>query len=337
MKSKRVTIKDIAKELGVHYTTVSLALKNSSLLKEETKEKIQAKATQMLYRPNLLAQGFRSRSYKAIGLLVPAIHHHFFSKFISEITEIAYESGYSILVMQSNEKLDTERLNIELFIDNHVAGVIASISLETRNIKHFEVLEQEEVPLVFFDRIPNDFHGITVTTNNYQLAFDAVELMVKKGRRNMAFITAPSKINVCEDRIRGYKDALKKYSLPVNENLIITSGFEIITGARAAKKLTSNQTKPDGILAINDRVAMGAIKYLKKSGYRIPEDISVIGFDNDPMGQAVDPELTTCNQPIEALARTSFNAIIEQIENRGTKTNKKIFVINGSIIRRNSD
>lgn len=335
MKYNRVTLKDIAKELGVHHTTVSLALKNSPLLKEETKEKIRVKAKQMSYRPNLLAQGFRSRSYKAIGLLVPAIHHHFFSKFISEITEIAYESGYSILVMQSNEKLDTEKINIELFIDKQVAGVIASISLETRNSKHFELLEQEEVPLVFFDRVPNDFQGITVTTNNYQLAFDAVEVMVKKGRKKVAFITSSSNINVCDDRFNGYKDALKKYHIPVDENLIIASGFEIITGAKAAKKLMSYQTKPDGILAINDRVAMGAIKFLKKSGYRIPQEISVIGFDNDPMGLAVEPELTTCNQPIEKLARTSFNAIIEQIEKRDT--NRKAFVINGNIIRRNSD
>lgn len=335
MKNRRVTIKDIAKELGVHHTTVSLALNNSPLLKEETKEKIREKAKQLSYRPNLLAQGFRGRSNKAIGLLVPAIHHHFFSNFISEITEIAYDAGYTIIVMQSNEKLDTEIMNIELFIDKQVAGVIASISLETKNIKHFEVLDKEEVPLVFFDRIPANFQGITVTTNNYQLAFDAVELMVEKGRKKVAFITASSHINVCEDRINGYKDALNKHHIPIDKDLIIASGFEIITGAKAAKKLMSYQTKPDGILAINDRVAMGAIKFLKKTGYRIPEDISVIGFDNDPMCLAVEPELTTCNQPIAELARTSFNAIIEQIENRDAI--KKRVVINGNIIRRNSD
>ncbi len=334
MKKKRVTIKDIAKELGVHHTTVSMALRDSPLLKDETKEKIRAKARQMKYRPNLLAQGFRSRSYKAIGLLVPSIHHHFFSKFISEITELASTAGYSVIVMQSNEKLETEKLNIESLIDNRVAGVIASISLETRNSRHFNIFEQEGVPLVFFDRIPNDFKGTTVTTNNYQLAYDAVEMMIKKGRKVIAFITGSSHINVFNDRIRGYKNALKKYNLPVDENLVVESGFEIITGAKSAKKLMSYQTKPDGILAVNDRVAMGAIKFLKRNGYRIPEDISVIGFDNDPVGLAVEPELTTCNQPIDELARTSLDAIIGQIENKDTA--KKRFIFNGTILQRNS-
>lgn len=334
MQKKRVTIKDIAKEMGVHHTTVSLALRNSPLLKDETKETIQTRAKQMNYRPNLLAQGFRSRSYKAIGLLVPSIYHHFFSKFISEITELAFKAGYSIIVMQSNEKLETEKINIESLIDNRVAGVIASISMETRNSKHFNIFQQEGIPLVFFDRIPNDFKGTIVTTNNYQLAYDAVELMIKKGRKVIAFITGSSHINVFNDRIKGYRDALIRYKIPINENLIIESGFEIITGARSAKQLMSYSTRPDGILAVNDRVAMGAIKFLKRCGYRIPEDISVIGFDNDPMGLAVDPELTTCNQPIDMLAKSSLKAIIDQIENKDQINTKLTF--NGNILRRNS-
>jgi LacI family transcriptional regulator len=334
LKIKRVTIKDIARELGVHHTTVSLALRNSHLLRDETREKIQARAKKMGYRPNRLAQGFRRRSSRVIGILVPAIHHHFFSKFISEITEFAFEAGYSIMVLPSNEKLETEKMNIEALIDNRVAGVIASISLETRNSRHFKVFVKEEVPLVFFDRIPNDFQGTTVVVNNYQLAYDAVELMIKKGRKTIAFITGSSHINVFSERTKGYKDALKRNHFAVDEKLIIDSGFEIINGAKAAKKLMSYKIKPDGILAVNDQVAMGAIKFLKRSGNRVPEDISVIGFDNDSMGLAVEPELTTCNQPIDKLARTALNAIMDQIENPGTA--RKNFIINGNLLLRNS-
>lgn len=334
MENKRITIKDIAKELGVHHTTVSLALRNSHLLKDETREKIQARAKKMGYRPNRLAQGFRRRSSRVIGILVPEIHHHFFSKFISEITEFAFKAGYSIMVLQSNEKLETEKMNIESLVDNRVAGVIASISLETRNSRHFKVIVREGVPLVFFDRIPNDFQGTTVVVNNYQLAYDAVELMIKKGRKRIAFITGSSHINVFSERIKGYKEALERNHFAVDEKLIIDSGFEIINGAKAAKKLMSHRIKSDGILAVNDQVAMGAIKFLKRSGYRVPEDISVIGFDNDSMGLAVEPELTTCNQPIDKLARTSLNAILDQIENPGI-TRKK-FIINGNLLLRNS-
>src|SRR4030042_1379237 len=172
-------------------------------------------------------------------------------------------------------------MNIESLIDNRVAGVIASISLETRNSRHFKVFVREEVPLIFFDRIPNDFKGTTVVINNYQLASDAVELMIKKGRKRIAFITGSSHISVFSERIKGYKEALERNHLTVDEKLIIDSGFDIINGAKAAKKLMSFQKKPDGILAVNDQVAMGAIKFLKKSGYRVPEAISVIDFDND--------------------------------------------------------
>ena len=320
--------------MGVHHTTVSLALRDSPLLKDETKEKIQAKAKEMNYRPNLLAQGFRSRSYKAIGLMVPSIHHHFFSKFISEITELASQAGYSVIVMQSNEKFETERMNIDSLLDSRIAGLIASISLETQDSNHFEIFTQEKVPLVFFDRIPNGFQGTTVTTNNYQLAYDAVEHMILKGRRVIAFITGNSQINVFNERIRGYKAALKNHNLPVDNNLIIESGFEILTGAKSAEKLISHQKKPDGILAVNDRVAMGAIRFLKKQGFNIPEDISVVGFDNDPMGMAVEPELTTCRQPIEKLAEASFNAIMDQIETGNISEMNWIF--DGELMMRGS-
>lgn len=334
MKNKRVTLKDIANELGLHHTTVSMALRNSPMIKDETRKKIQAMAIKMKYRPNLLAQGFRRRSSHTIGVLVPQIHHHFFSNFISEITEYAIEAGYTIMVMQSNEKFETERINIESLVQNRVAGVIASVSLETADCRHFMVFKEERIPLVLFDRIPDDYWGTSVAVNNYQLAYDAVKLLVEMGKKRIAFIGFASHLNVFTERIRGFKDALKRYGQFFHEYLILETGIDAMSGARAAKQLIENKIKPDAILTVSDMAAMGAIKYLKRSGYRIPEDIGLMGFDNHPMGLAVEPELTTCLQPVNQLAKITFNTLLDRMENE-IEINKRILIM-GNIIKRNS-
>ena len=180
---KNVTIKDIAHIAGVHHTTVSLALRNSKALKKETKEKIQAIAVEMGYRANLLAQGFRNRRSNTIGILVPSIQHHFFAKFISEISELANQTEYSVMVFQSNEKLATEKRNIEAMIDNRVAGVIASVSKETIDGSSFSSFYRENIPVVFFDRIPVNARGAKVMVNNFQGALDAVNLFIENGEK----------------------------------------------------------------------------------------------------------------------------------------------------------
>lgn len=152
---KNVTIKDIAREIGVHHTTVSLALRNSKSIKKDTRKKIWDKATELGYRPNRLAQGFRNKRSNSIGVLVPSIQHHFFAKFISEVTKRANDAGFSVLIFQSNEKIETEKRNVEALIENRVAGVIASISQETSDAEHFTLFYKEQIPLVFFDRVPN--------------------------------------------------------------------------------------------------------------------------------------------------------------------------------------
>jgi LacI family transcriptional regulator len=331
---KPVTLKDIARELGVHHTTVSLALRNSQLIKDSTRRRIQSHARKMGYHPNRLAQGLRMRRSDTIGVMVPEVNHHFFSQFISKITEFAFASGYSVMVFQSNDQLATEKRNIESLIDNRVAGVIASISLEARNSKHFKIFEQEGIPLIFFDRIPNDFKGIKVVVNNYQGAFDAAELMLKRGRKKIAFITGYSQLNVFRERLKGYKDAMKHNGLLVDEDMILKSGYLMMHGAKAAKKLKLLHTDLDGILAINDQIAVGAIKYLKRAGVNIPEDISIVGFDNAPIGLAVEPELTTFNQPIEKMAETTLNALLRQLDSKSKII--KEYKLTGDIIERNS-
>jgi len=331
---KKVTIKDIARIAGVHHTTVSLALRNSEALKKETKETIQAIANDMGYRANLLAQGFRNRRSNAIGIMVPSIQHHFFAEFISDISELANRADYSVMVFQSNEKLETENKNIEALIDNRVAGVIASVSRETIDGSFFNAFHRENIPVVFFDRIPTNARGAQLMVNNFQGALDAVNILIENGRKRIAFITGSSRINVYRDRLEGYKQALLLGNLPCYDRYLIEGGFLLEDGMAGAKQLLSLLERPDAILAVGDNVAIGAIKYLKSAGVKIPEDIAVIGFDNDPMGIAIEPELTTVEQPISQMAEIALKLILEAI-NSGEELLKEE-ILNTRILRRKS-
>ena len=331
---KNVTIKDIARVAGVHHTTVSLALRNSKALKEETREKIRALAFEMGYRANLLAQGFRNQRTSTIGILVPSIQHHFFSKFISEVSMLANRNDYSVMIFQSNESLETERKNIEAMIDNRVAGVIASVSKETIDGSFFDAFDRENIPVVFFDRIPSGARGSKVMVNNFQGALDAMNLFIQEGRTKIAFITGSSHINVYKSRLEGYQYALSQNNYPFRQEYLIEGGFLLDDGIAGAKKLAGLAEKPDAILAVGDNVAIGAIKYLKSKGIKIPEEIAVIGFDNDPMGIAIDPELTTVEQPVSLMAEKALQLLLSAIPSGDAQQTEEI--LNTRILRRKS-
>lgn len=320
---KNITIKDIARELDVHHTTVSLALRNSNSIKKETRDKIWQKARELGYRPNRLAQGFRNRRTNTIGVLVPDIQHHIFSRFISNITELANKVGFSVMVFQSNEQLDTEKKNVDALIDNRVAGVIVSISKETNDGKHFKAFAQENIPLVFFDRVPDDVNEAKVLVDNFQGSYEVVNLLINSGRKKIAFITGSSQINVYRDRLDGYLQALKVHGISFRDELLVKGGFYMEDGMVGARKLMKLPEKPDAILAVGDEVGIGVIKYLKSIGMYVPQDIAVVGFDNDPMGIAVEPELTTVKQPVQEMAKMAFNLLMKKIDDNATAFESK--------------
>ena len=322
---KNVTIKDIAKELGVHHTTVSLALRNSKSIREETRKKVWDKANEMGYRPNRLAQGFRNKRSNTIGLLVPNIQHHFFAKFIAEFSEKANQEDYAVMVFQSNEKLATEKKNVEALIANRVAGALVSISKETIEANHFKAFNEEDIPLVFFDRTPTQTGLSRVVADNFHGAYQAVKQMIGKGRKRIAFITGSSHINVYHERLQGYQQALIDHGLPLDEELLIYGDFFMEDGIKGARKLMQLSPKPDAILGVGDDVAIGVIKFLNGAGYKVPNDVAVIGFDNDPMGIAIEPELTTVDQPIKEMAESALQLLLKNI-NSDDKKPEEIFL-----------
>ena len=239
------------------------------------------------------------------------------------------------MVFQSSDKCKIEKEIVNNLINYRVAGVICSISKETRSGEHFNSLKERNIPLVFFDRIPEDIQSSQVVIDNFQGAYDAVNLLVRTGRKRIAFISTSSYINVFRDRLNGYKQALADNQLVFNEEYFIEQPSHCMDdGYSGAQKLMALPETPDAILAVSDDAAIGAIKYLKKNKIRIPEDISVVGFDNGPMCIACDPELTVVNQPISRLTVDCYELLMNQINGSANNVEKRI--IKGEIIFRGS-
>ncbi len=331
---KSITIKDIARELGVHHSTVSRALNENSRVKNETRDIVWMKARELGYRPNRLAQEFRNMRSNAIGILVPEIQHHFFSKFISDFSREAHGSGFSVMVFQSDGKLMVEKEIIDSLVSYRVAGVVASVSKETTGAGHFGMLKKAGIPCVFFDRVPEDPGLSKVVLDNFGAAYDAVRILVNTGRKRIAFVSTPGSINVFNDRFSGYKQALEDFHIQFDERMVIREGWFIEDGFIAARKLMGLPQLPDAVFATRDELAIGVIKFLKKSGIRIPDDVSVIGFDNDPMGIACEPELTTVNQLVPRMASVTFDLLRNHISNDVLEPEQK--VLHAEIIMRGS-
>ncbi len=330
-----VTIKDVARELGIHHVTVSRALRNTGSVKKETRDQIKKKANELGYKPNRLAQNFRNKRSNVLAVVVPDLRPYFFSKFVSDFMEIAQEAGYSVMIFQSSERASVEKEIIDSLIGYRVAGVIASVTKDTVHESHFDVLRNENIPYVFFDRAPEQTEASQVLVNNFQGAYDAVNAMVKSGKKKIAYISTNYQHKIFRDRLAGYKQALKDNGLPYREEMIVKGGFFMKDGFVQAKELMELEEKPDGILAVRDEIGIGVIKYLKKIGIRVPEDIAVIGFDNDPMGIACEPELTTVEQSIPLMVENSFDLLLGQIKNEKLSFEKKIIepkiIFRGSI------
>ncbi|WP_420602753.1 LacI family DNA-binding transcriptional regulator [Flagellimonas sp.] len=333
MKST-VTIKDVARELGIHHVTVSRALRDTGSVKEETKTLIKQKANELGYKPNRLAQNFRNKRSNVLAVVVPDLRPYFFAKFVSDFMETAQEAGYSVMIFQSGEKPGVEKEIVDSLIGYRVTGVVASVTKDTIHDSHFDVLKDENIPYVFFDRAPEQTEASQVLVNNFQGAYNAVTAMIKSGKNRIAYISTHYKHQIFRDRLAGYKKALEDHNLPCLEEMVVEGGFFMKDGFAHAERLMNLEEKPDGILAVRDEIGIGVIKYLKKKGVRVPEDVAVIGFDNDPMGVACEPELTTVQQSIPSMVAGSFELLLTQIQSNSLSFEKK--VIEPKIIYRGS-
>ena len=293
---ERVTINDIARELNVTAATVSRALNNHPAISDGTKALVRAKAEQMNYRQNKMASSLRSGKSHIWGVLIPSAKINFFGSVVHGIENVASENGFTTLLYQSNELMENEVKGLDTFFRSGVDGVIASIALGTTNYDHFLEIKNKGIPLIFFDRSKEELGIPSVVIDDYKGAFNATDHLIRQGCKRIAHIGGPEHSDIFKNRMNGYKDALLKNNLPVEEDLIVTGNLTVEGGRMSMEELLNLENTPDGIFAAEDFTALGAMLTLKEKKISIPEDMALIGFANEEFGKYITPTLSTVDQ-----------------------------------------
>lgn len=308
------TIKDLARKLDVAPSTVSRALSDHQDISAATKRRVKAAAKKYNYHPNQLAQSLQKKQSSTIGVIVPEIRHDFFSTVISGIEEVAYESGYTIMVCQSNETLEREVLNARALAANRVAGLLIAISTETVHFEHLKAVMAQGMPLVQFDRVAESLATSKVVIDDFQAAYDAVIHLAQAGYRRIGHLAGHDGIDLNRHRYEGYRAGLRDSALDFEETFHVHVGYREEDGRRGAEAYLAMKELPDAILAINDPVAVGAFVRFKQAEVRIPDEVALVGFSDTPAARLIEPGLTTVYQPAFDMGRVAAELLLKQLD-----------------------
>jgi len=312
--SGSVTIIDLARELKISPSTVSRALRDHPAIKDQTKVMVQELAKKLGYQPNALALSLLYRKTNNIGIIVPEITSYFFSSIICGIQDVLDPEGQHAVISQSNESYETEKKGIDTLLSSRVDGFLISSTFDTTDYSHFEKLRQNNIPLVVFDRDCEGLIADKVLVDDYDGACQAVEHLISMGCKRIAHIAGPKNLSIAEHRKNGYIDTLKKHNIAVDEDLIVQSQFfQMEDGIEPAKRLLSLKDKPDAIFAVNDGIAIGSLSVLRENKIKVPEEIAVIGFDNDPFSSFSYPSLSTIDQPTYEMGMLAARILLKAI------------------------
>lgn len=337
MKQK-ITLKKIAKEFDVSISTVSKALKDSHEISEEVKERIKAFAKYYHYKPNSLALNLRNQKTKTIGIIIPQIVHHFFTKVISGIELIANEKGYNVMICMSNESYEKEVLNMDMLANGIVDGIIVSVAKETEekeDYSHFNDLVNNGIPLVMFDRVIDKIKCNKVITDDINGGFLATKHLLDTGCKKIAILTTPDFVTVGNLRKKGYLKALHNYNVAIDDNYIIKVN-EKLNIEDQIKKLFTLDNPPDGIFAVNEIYAAIAMKKANEYGYRIPDDLAVIGFTDGLISQYSSPSLSTVAQHGYHMGQKTIELLLDEINSQDSNYKYETNIIATDLILRES-
>lgn len=317
MKKHQVTIKDLAKQLGISPSTVSRALKNHPNISQETKSKVRDLAVKLKYEPNRIALSLKNQSSKTIGVIIPEIIHFFFSTIISGIEEIAYSRGYSVMFCQSNESSEKEKLDMMALLSHRVDGMLVSHSRETSNFDHFNEIHARNVPLVFFDRVPKQIEAPKVIIDDFEAGKQATQHLIGKRCKKIAHLAGSLNLEICQNRKEGYLTALRENNYLVEDHLIIDCGKgEQRDGYRCMRDMLKAGNVPDAIFANNDIIALGAMMAIKEAGLRMPEDIAIVGFSNWQFSSLTEPQLSSIAQPGIEMGKVAMQTLFDILDEK---------------------
>jgi len=332
-----ITIKDIAKALGMSYSTVSRALKGSYQISEATRQKVKEYADAHRYRPNLVAQSLKSKKSRSIGVLLCSIPNSFFAEVINGIESIAYNQDYHVILTQSLESYERELKNLEHLAWRSVDGLLVSLSTETIDISHFKKWHDAGVPIVFFDRITDLIDTHKVVVDNAGGAFDAVHYLAGMGRRKIAHITSSPNISITKERLEGYNKAMASHQLSPAPGYIQYcqhGGMIPEELEQAIDKLFGMEEPPDAIFTASDRITISTLAALYKRGIQMPEQVMVAGFSNFSSPEIFCPPLTTVRQPAFEMGKTATELLIQLIESKRPVTSFEKRVLPAELIIR---
>ncbi len=312
-KTSKVTILDVAKESGVSYSTVSRVLNDFDFVKESTREKVLAAAEKLGYVANIQARSLAGGKTQIIGLLVPGLDNDYISEITSGIDQELAHSDYDLMLYTTHRYQGKESLYVRTVANGLVDGLIFIVPHDSQ--RYLEALPNQDFPYVLIDQIDNTYNSTTVDATNWQGAYDATSYLIGLGHTRIGMITGHPKLNSAKERHDGYRAALQHHRIRYDETLVVTGDFLTRSGYTGGQQLLSLKNPPTAIFAANDLTAFGVLEAIHQAGLRIPEDISVIGFDDIPHASLVYPKLTTVRQPLVQIGRVAVRLLLEKLDN----------------------
>jgi LacI family transcriptional regulator len=331
-----INLKKLSEELGLSISSVSKALRDSYEISPETKKRVLAMAEKLNYQPNPFASSLRRKKSATIAVVIPEIANNFFALAIDGIQMIAQEKGYHVLTYLTHESHMNEESTIRHLQGGRVDGVLISLCRDTKSTSHLKSLHETGVPLVFFDRIPEDMECPTVTTDDYESGFKATEHLIKAGCKKIACLSLSSLLSITHKRMHGYQDALKKYKIKEDPKLIVECTNDNTSNLELIKKLLTKKDRPDGIFATVEKLAISTYYVCNEMKLKIPQQLKVISFSNLRTASLLAPSLTTITQPAFEIGKESASLLFRMIEKKtfGNRIDK--LVLKSSLIERNS-
>lgn len=332
--SKTITIKEMARLLGVSKSTVSRALRDSPEIGEDTKERILEMARELNYSPNPIALSLLNNKTHTIGVIVPDIANPFFSSVIGGVEDIAYSRGYHVMIYQSHESYEREVIDSRHIISRRADGLIISVASSSRQMEHLKAVQDNGIPVVFFDRFTDDVKTHKVRVDDYKSSFEATQHLIEQGCTRIAHIAGPPNLSISRNRLMGYQDALAKAKLPTRSEFVVTSEFSQEGGTQAAYHLMALRERPDGIFAASDNIGVGVHWALRQLGYKMPDDVALIGFSDLPISSLLDPPLSTVIQPTFEMGQNSAELLLALIESKTPPEKFETRVLKSTLVER---
>jgi len=336
-KTKKVTIHDIAQRLNITASTVSRSLNDNPRISDRTKKRVLSMAKSLNYKPNNVASALRNGKTQIIGMLVPLVDRAFFSSIIRGVEQVAEGVNYHVIVSQSYENMEKEKKAITAFLNAQVDGIVVSVSKTTTDFTHLLDVLKSDIPLILFDRTTNELATSQVIIDDYQGGYMATSHLIEQGCGRIVYLMPYQNLIIYKERYRGYLDALRDHGISSDERLVLTGNSGLEDGRKHAESLLKNNIQFDAIFSASDYCALGAMQVLKENNIRIPEDVAIVGFSNEPFTSFTEPSISTVDQHPLEMGSTVANLFFDALDSFKDIVPKKTVIQPKLIVRKSSD